>query len=631
MDEVALGTVKTMSTPGRCPKCTPSSPTSSVAKILIVALATIGMRAGPALAETTDPLLVVLSETGSMRDGLPVLRRHPNPEQVVRLLSRGFSGRLLRLYRAEQTYLHRADGRRIEPAYLLLSGNRGGFGRSGFFLGTEDKRDVGYVDLLDGSEKSVGSYGGIDKIFPHELLHIIVEQLAGTPRKGQASQIHEVGAQTDRACAFQEGFAEAMQILAIDDAGATPRTQRLRYGAEARQQRIDAALRSYRTALSARISIAPASQLAFMLWYSPAAQRYVTVRRNGFARQSDIPERLLYAGDPYPAYLLENIMPGTETAPPKSPGRLVSTEGVVSYLLWRWLTDANLGSYYQDDKFYASFGLARSEVIALDNTFLKLFSVLHDARPQDVITLISAYRAAFPAEAGVVDRVVGDALIGQSLPTTPELWLTNTHFTNGIHVFDQYRASPRAHAFDLNAATVVDLVTVPGVDRGLADAILTHGPYQRLDDLAAVPGMTSTVNEEFQRLARQHQQQPRSGAETMDISRRLIVSYLGVAGIHLLVIALCGAVLFLAVRRTSWWRALLAGSAVAIFGALPYWGLSILAGNIGSVIWLLPWIMFALPSTGWLLIRGQPRRALRVFAGWTIAMVPMVVITHPWL
>jgi hypothetical protein len=527
---------------------------------------------------------------------------------------------------------NRADGRRIEPAYLLLSGNRGGFGRSGFFLGTEDKRDVSYVDLLDGSEKSVGPYDGIDRIFPHELLHVIVAQLAGTPRKGEASQIHEVGAQTDRACAFHEGFAEAMQILAIDDASAAPRNRWLRHVAQARQQKIDAALLRYRTALSARISIAPASQVAFMLWYSPVAQRYVTVRRNGFAHQADIPQRLVHTGDPYAAYLLENLMPGEEEAPPKSPGRLVATEGVVSYLLWRWLTDANLGGYYQDDKFYASFGLARSEVIASDNTFLKLFAVLHDARPQDIVALSSAYRTAFPGEAGSVDRVVGEALVGQSLPSTPELWLTNTHFTNGIHVFDQYRALPRAHAFDLNAATVVDLITVPGVDRGLADAILTHGPFKRLDDLGAVPGMTATVQDELQRLAREHQRHPQRSAETKttDITRRLIVSYLGVVGIHLLVIALCGAVLFLAVCRTSRWRALLAGSAVAIFGAVPYWGLSTVVGNVGSVIWLLPGIMFALPSTGWHFAHRQPRRALRVFVGWTVAMVPMLMITRPW-
>jgi hypothetical protein len=81
---------------------TPSLLAFSRVMILIAALVTISMRVGPALAETTDPLLVVLSETGSTKDGLPVLRRHPDPEQVVRLLSRGFSGRLLRLYWAEQ-------------------------------------------------------------------------------------------------------------------------------------------------------------------------------------------------------------------------------------------------------------------------------------------------------------------------------------------------------------------------------------------------------------------------------------------------------------------------------------------------------------------------------------------------
>jgi hypothetical protein len=75
---------------------------------------------------SADPLLVVLTDTGKIRDGYPVLRHHPDEAAIASVLSRGFSGKILRLYRLEQTYLERAARIRPEPAYLLFSNHQGG-------------------------------------------------------------------------------------------------------------------------------------------------------------------------------------------------------------------------------------------------------------------------------------------------------------------------------------------------------------------------------------------------------------------------------------------------------------------------------------------------------------------------
>jgi hypothetical protein len=94
-------------------------------------------------AEEAESNLVILAETGKVRDGLPVYMLHPGPGAIRRVLTRGFSGRLLRLYQYEQEFLHRASGIQPEPAYLLLSGQRGGFPRFGFYLDNQEKRGVG--------------------------------------------------------------------------------------------------------------------------------------------------------------------------------------------------------------------------------------------------------------------------------------------------------------------------------------------------------------------------------------------------------------------------------------------------------------------------------------------------------
>ena len=155
---------------------------------------------------SSDSLLVVLADTGRIRDGYPVLKHHPDEATIREVLTRGFSGKILKLYRLEQTYLERSAGIKPEPAYLLFSNHQGGFPRFGFYLENEDKRHAGYVDLYR-TKTLTGRFGSDDQIFPHELRHVIVRQLAGDPPQGGSNQIHAIGVQTDPHNAWSEGFA----------------------------------------------------------------------------------------------------------------------------------------------------------------------------------------------------------------------------------------------------------------------------------------------------------------------------------------------------------------------------------------------------------------------------------------
>ena len=192
---------------------------------LRAALAIACLCAGTAQAQILPPL-VVLQPTGATRNGLPVFSRHPQGPAVAGVLARGFSGRLLRLYAMEQEYLRRRTGAAPEPAYLLLSNRQGGFPEFGFMLDAVPKPGVGYVDLPQ-SQKVIGRFGAMDQIFPHELMHVIVRQLAGAPRESGANQVHAVGVRTDPVQAFSEGFAEHVQILAVDDPDAARETRAL--------------------------------------------------------------------------------------------------------------------------------------------------------------------------------------------------------------------------------------------------------------------------------------------------------------------------------------------------------------------------------------------------------------------
>jgi hypothetical protein len=312
----------------------------------------------------------------------------------------------------------------------------------------------------------------------------------------------------------------------------------------------------------------------------------------------------------------------------------------VSHLLWRWVTDPAIQGRYLEEAFYARFGTSRGDTDPLDNAMLKLFQVLSDRKPADVVALVGAYRAGFPSDAAAADRVVTESLAGQPLPSAPELWLTNRHFSVGISVLDQYRALPRPHRFDLNAASLVDLLAVPDVDRRLADSILSHGPYQRLNDLSRVPGLTSRTLNEF-RAMEPAPPAPETTETDPDLGS-MVGAYLGRALLFLLIVTVGAAMLQRLIRRISRRRALLLGTTVALLGTIPAWlrpAISIgsrggdgsgRAATLATVCLLLP-LAVALPATLLDLLRHRDlRHALRTATGWLVSMLPAVAVTRSW-
>jgi hypothetical protein len=574
-------------------------------------------------------LLVVLEPTGQTREGLPVLTRHRAAERVVAVLSRGFSGRLLRLYALEQAFLSGATGRAPEPAYLLLSDRQGGFPQFGFYLDGVKKADAGWVDLHRRSTLS-GRFGAMDQIFPHELLHVIVRQLAGEPRESGGNQMHAIGVRTDPVNAFSEGFAEHVQVLSVDDPDAVPETAALREdgGARARAEREFA---GYGRELAARFPLARPSQMRFLLWFSQGEQvlRYHAVKANQFARAVAIPDRLLDRPDKYDAYLYQSVVLGAPSGPRKPASVMLSSEGVVAYLFWRFASDPALQHRFLDERTCAAFGVTTADLSPLENVYLKLFVALFEGRPATAAELLRAYVRRFPEDAPDVERVARGALLGQDLPDATEIWLANAALMTGTSLFDQFRALPRQHTFDANAATELDWLAVPGVTRDLAARLLAHAPYARIDDVLAVPGLKPDVKNRVVAMAKDMDAlRARAASEEESLSLAAILRpYLWRLITLLTLTTAAGAWLARRAGARRWWSA----TAVALVSSL---AVIALAWAVTSPPWypaVAPVVLFGAPWGLWRLLRQRaPRAAAVALAVWAAASIPAVLISRAW-
>jgi hypothetical protein len=591
--------------------------------LFLFVLAAAGMQPRPATEVVPTPTLVILSDTGDTRDGLPIFRHHPDAEPYLRVLSRGYCGRLLKLYAWEQRFAGRHP---VQPAYLCLTDNQGGFPRSGFILDGTPHRDVSYVDLHRRSALA-GRAGAIDQIFPHELLHIILRDLAGEPRDGPASQVHAIGVATDRPTALNEGFAEHAQVMAIDDEGAISATAAIAHDAPARDAAL-ARLAEYRRALTARWSIAPRARMTFPMWFSQGEQilRYHAVRSNLFAHEPAEPP--LSARSAYDAYLLDNTLAGAPNAPLRPLSRLISTEGVISALFVRWVTSLAIQRAYVEEGFYARFGAPAADVEPLDNAYLKLFAALREGS-HDVLALARVYHRLFPVDREAVATALREVVGASSLDDVPQIWVANADTPHGRSLFDQFRGVRRVHTFDLNAASAADLFGVRGVDARQAQAILAHAPYSSVADLARVPNLDADLRGRFVDMEARMRAPRTSGvADEGTLSMRtVLLPYVWRALEALAACAFLAALIYGRITGARWWRAALNGLAVAIAGLLVGWSID---PGTGALAFVVPALVFGVPAALWRAWRtGSWRAAAIVLAAWAAAACVPALIVRP--
>lgn len=589
-------------------------------RLTATVLAVLGWLApGIALAQTPEPLLVVLAPTGEVRDGLPVLARHPGDAPYLRVLGRGYSGRMLDWYAAVQHYLHATEGRAPEPAYLALTSQTGGFPRTGFVLDDVAKPQAGWVDLRRSSTLS-GRFGAMDQIFPHELWHVMAFQLAGPPRRGGSTQVHALGVRTDPITAFHEGLATHAQVMAVDDPGAMPETAALRDDVSL-ASRAFADVEAFGHDLRRGWPVQP-QRLRFLFWFSSAEQvlRYHAVKANRLAREPQVPPGLLLAPDPYPAYLWASVTMPPLDGPWRRPAVAWSIDGPVAYVTWRLATDPRLQQRYLSEDFYRAFGRSPADVDPVDNAAFKMFAVLHRHRPESLASFLRGWMAEFPEDASDVSRIAGEAAGGQAWDVAPEVWLAGERLITGASLFDQYRGMPRLHTFDANAATSLDWLSIAGLTPEHASHMLASGPFASLDEVLAVaPAAISPAIAD----AAERMRTARDGPGVPLGIGTILGGYLWRLLWVVLAGALPGAVLARLGGVRRWWTAgvmALAATLLVIGGTWvvisPPWfpvALPVIAGGV-------PWAL-------WQVARSRPQAAARALLCWALASLPALLIT----
>ena len=127
--------------------------------------------------------VVIIQPTGKMINDLPEMVIISDTTQLQRkvndIVINSFVKDMLELYFLAATYLKNKNKLiTIEPAYLALSKNDGGYAKVGFHLlmesGHIEKANVPYIDIVEG--RIDGSYErlmSITQLYPHEMGHLI--------------------------------------------------------------------------------------------------------------------------------------------------------------------------------------------------------------------------------------------------------------------------------------------------------------------------------------------------------------------------------------------------------------------------------------------------------------------------
>ncbi len=491
-------------------------------------------------------------------------------QQAAHLLESSYARQALVLHRYVKNFLaHQpgADPAEVsEPTYFVLGGT-GGYASLGFWLEGDqgqliDKRTASYVR---GLSVNAGSWGDFEQLFPHELGHAMLAELSGWQEGTLASQSHQVTMLTDYFYAFNEGWAEHFQAVAVDhttngDLQALRETLLL-VGEQGPYGRLAHDLEGRCAVCLAKASLP--------LWHDQLEQhlRYTGVKSNLFAHQIIVPDGTLLTSDANAILTYQNIIPPDDKAIVRNGSQMLANEGFIATLFYRMVNDPHLQQSYREPAFYDRFLPPGYEVEwtqtspqelfgPMDNVYLKLFWVF--ARYVDLdgdllgdsptIMMLKGYATEYPDEAEWLYRIFLETTLGMTVESRawpmaqdriagrlsvdehqaylnglhrqlvagqlnldsalgPQIWLRNADVQVGAWALDAYGSIlPGPYNFNLNAATVADLHTVPEIDVQLAHEIVQmrdeQGSFHTLDDLANVPGMTPEI---LERLNGMHQ------------------------------------------------------------------------------------------------------------------------------
>jgi len=472
----------------------------------------------------TEPEIVLVQPTGRQQNGLPEMTCMPDSSAICRYVDSAveetFVGEAVKLYFFAQQYLYNlGELDTIEPAYLAVTKNQGGFAKQGLSLQQPDgsiieKSATHYIDLTEGFISGpFERLSSLTQIYPHELMHAIFKMLSHSDSVEMTSynvNMHYFSVITDFNTAFNEGFAEHMENVAVifepSEKLKLAKYQAIENIKPKLRQRIAGFKRDYSWPL--RLEYYKASML---LWYQQFEdyKRYDHAVNGKGALANAYPEM----ENPRDMITIRNSGIGQVAGHHKNPLQRMASEGFVSTFFTN-LAMSDLPAIYREESFYRAFRADTTQELIpeqtfnpSENQFLKYFYVLHhyvDYAHSDraqLMDFIDGYIAEFPDEVPVLLNIYKD-LAGEDYTNTlpPPLWMMVKDYDHPVLVMDPYGAvTVPVYTFDLNAAGIPDLMTIPGFDRLTAAKVLEYrdqkGLFRSFEEIRDINGLDNSLRE----------------------------------------------------------------------------------------------------------------------------------------
>ncbi|MBT5426911.1 MAG: hypothetical protein HOK84_11995, partial [Bacteroidetes bacterium] len=168
-------------------------------------------------AQDISSKLIVLQPTGEMIDDLPVMTVLSDTSELFKkvdeIAKNSFVKETLSLYLLAANYLKNKYSKDIiEPAYLALTQQDGGFAKLGFHLkqenGTIEKANVPYIDIVEGRiDSRQDKLMSFTQLYPHEMGHLLYGMLNESKgdETSRSVDMHYFSLRTDYSTAFNEG------------------------------------------------------------------------------------------------------------------------------------------------------------------------------------------------------------------------------------------------------------------------------------------------------------------------------------------------------------------------------------------------------------------------------------------
>lgn len=468
-------------------------------------------------SNASDTKLTLLKPTGQEIDNLVEMEVIDDTSQIAvrikEIVEKTVIGDFLDIYRILQVYLFNTTGKSIEPAYLALTQNQGGYARKGFVLNEGGlqirKENSFYVDInVKSAERDYNTLMSITQLYPHELSHIMYRLLSSSDSIEEYSRnvnVHFFSIITDYQIAFNEGFAEHLENIArlfernqevID--GINADTTRI---VVMSQRAINGFTKDFKNPL--RFGFYKMTMLA---WYQPFEDyKRFAYALNGFAK---------YANKPINTYNRQNNLIFRNTGVAINPEKLrnkvqlMATEGTISSF-FSMLLHTDLKDRYRKATFYhpflsdtLSFGNIEEQFTPLQNLFIKYFFILdkyvilEKSNKTQLIDFIDGYINEFPEEADIILNTFRKAT-GMDYDNTipPPIWLLLKNQPHGVLALDAYAGlTVPFYTFDLNMAEFEDLMIIKGLNEHDALAILNfrekYDLFTSLNQLSKIEGLS---------------------------------------------------------------------------------------------------------------------------------------------